>query len=232
MNRRRARRRNVLLACLLLRDLDKTSHLKEDLTAWPPKGSTFDAPLPFSIPSMVRVAIVARIARMSEAANTVVRAASVSGVSVDLDLTIHLTGLSRTAVEAALDELERYRLVVHTGNRYVFNGRLLPEVIRAECVGRGEQRRIREKAVQFLAARDDIESQVLCVELFGVDVKHDAALDTALGILESAVTSGAARTAHRALSVAEVAVPHADPGKRAVIESYRERLAGSWSPKN
>ncbi len=217
---------NVFFSVMLLRDLEKTTRLREDMLEWPPKGSTYDAPLPFSIPSLARFTLVGRVSRLSDDADAVVRAASMTGASVDVDLIMHLTGCDRPTVETSLDELERERLIGFTGNRYVFNGRLLPEIIRSECIRRGEQRRIREHAIEFLESKSDVESQALRAELLALTAKHEAALDSALGIVESAVEAGAFRTARRVLGTAERAAIKAESDKQVLVEALRDRLAG------
>ena len=217
---------NVFLSVMLLRDLEKTARLKDDMLEWPPEGSTYSAPLPFSIPSLARVALVARLSRLSDDANTVVRSASMTGALVNVDLIMHLTGFDRATVEGAIDELERQRLIGFTGNRYVFNGRLLPEIIRSECVRRGEQRRMRAQAIEFLESNPDVESQALRAELLGMIAQHEEALDSALGIVESAVEAGAFHTARRVLDTAERAVIESESDKQALVEEFRDRLAG------
>ena len=211
---------------MLLRDLEKTARLKEDMLQWPPEGSTYDAPLPFSIPSLARIALVARISRLSDKANTVVRAASITGAFVDVDLLAHLTGFDDTGMEEALDELEQQRLIGFTGNRYLFNGRLLPEIIRSECIRRGEQRRLRERTIAFLESRPDVESQALRAELLTKTAQHEEALDSALGIVESAVEAGAFRTARRVLNTAETAAVEAEVDRQELVEELKQKLAG------
>ena len=149
-----------------------------------------------------------------------------TGALVNVDLIMHLTGFDRATVEAAIDELERQRLIGFTGNRYVFNGRLLPEIIRSECIPRGEQRRMRGQAIEFLESNPDVESQALRAELLGMIAQHEEALDSALGIVESAVEAGAYRTARRILDTAERAALEAESDKQALVEEFRHRLAG------
>ena len=217
---------NPFLAVMLLRDLTKASRLKKELVTWPPPGSTYDAPLPFTIPSMVRVAIVARVAYLDADAAAALRAASICGVALDIELIQHLTGLTCERIDAAGDQLERHGFVVFTGERYLFKGQLLPSVIRAECVRRGEQHRLREKAVMFLESREDVESQALRVDLLAADSKREAAFDAAVHVIEAALVAGAERTVRRTLVTAEAAAASDEVTKRSVIESFKRRMAG------
>jgi hypothetical protein len=213
------------LAVTLLRDLDKVTGLKEDLLTWPPAGHTYEAPLPFSIPNAVKVSVIARLAHLSADAKAVARSSSVCGLAIDPELSGHLTDVAPQQLDSALDELERERLVAHTGERYVFNGRLIPEVIRSECVPRGERERIRQRAIEFLGKRGDLESRTLRAELLMADSQHEAALDSALDVVDAAIQAGAVRTARRALATAESAAPHAEPEQTSRIHEYRQELA-------
>ena len=66
-------------AVTLLRALHRATTLREDLVNWPPPQRTTDAPLPFSIPSVVRLALAARVAELDHQHQVMLRVAAVCG---------------------------------------------------------------------------------------------------------------------------------------------------------
>ena len=218
------------LSVTLLRDLDATATVKEDLLTWPPPGSTYDAPLPFTMPSMVRMAIVARVSRLDPDSAALLRAASVLGVAVDPALVATLVNMDEGRVDAALDRLERDRFLTCAGDRYVFNGKMVPEAVRAECVTRGEQRRLRQRAAEFLESREDLESRTVRVGLMAANTGTYPVVD-ALSVAEDALAAGAERTARKALDALEEAGPELDAAAQSRLESLRNRLR-KWLSRN
>lgn len=217
---------NPFLAVTLLRGLDRTTTLKEDLLTWPPRAATMESPLPFSLPELARLAIVARVGELDPETLHVLRAASIGGTALDIALIAALTELPVERVERHLDRLEQRRFVTYDGTRYAFSAALVAQVVRQECVPAGQRQRMRRKAVDVLAARDDLESRVLRAELLGRLEPGPAAWAHAVAVAEDALRAGSSRTARRALFAAQQAAPGADAAARRKLEALRAALPG------
>jgi DNA-binding SARP family transcriptional activator len=194
---------NPFLAVTLLQSLDRAPTLKEDLLYWPVEGTTLDSPLPFSVPDLVRVAIVARVSGLDEDSMAVLRAASIGGLALDMDLIKALVELPEARIEKALDVLERRRFVTYNTVRYWFTAPLFAQVVRAECLTRGQRQRLRKRAVEELAGRDDLESRVLRMELSAKVNPCQEVAEQAIAVAQESHESGSRRTAQRALAAAE-----------------------------
>jgi len=213
------------LAVTLLRSLERAPTLKEDLLHWPAPGSTFDSPLPFSVPDLVRIAIVARVSDLDEDSVDVLRAASIGAIALDLDLIESLTELPRKRIDQALDVLERRQLITFDGSRYAFTAPLLTQVVRTECLTRGQRQRMRHQAMTRLLERQDLESRVLRVELCAKADPTEAAAEEALKVARDALEAGSDRTARRALAGAERVGRAGARTDVSEIEELRSRLA-------
>jgi DNA-binding SARP family transcriptional activator len=216
---------NPLLAVTLLRDLGQTASLRKNLLEWPSPGSTLDSSFPMTISDVVRSAIAARVARLDEDSTAVLRAASIAGEIIDLLLITEASGLPSTRVEAALDRLERERLVVFNGGRYTFTGRLIPAVVVSECMQSGGRRRLRERCIAALAARDDVDSQLLRARLQASE-HHPEAFAAAVLVAQRALALGAQRTAANAIRTAERAAGP-DAERLSLLESLRLRASAA-----
>ena len=177
------------------------------------------------MPSMVRMAIVARVSRLDPDAQAFLRAATVLGMRVDPPLIGELVDMDSARVDAALDRLERDRFVGFTDDRYVFNGRMLPEAVRAECVPRGEQRRLRTRAAALLLNRDGLDARALRLDLLARDLEPGALLDEAMAVADAAVEAGAIRTARRALGLVERVRDKLDQSGAERLDSAVARLS-------
>jgi DNA-binding SARP family transcriptional activator len=217
---------NALYAVTLLRGLDRTTTLKEDLVSWPAESATMESPLPFTMPQLANMAVVARLADMDQDSQTVLKAASVTGVALDVPLVAALAELPVERVEEILDGLEQRRLVVHDGTRYAFHAALIPQVIRSEGLTRGQRQRLRSRAVQELAARTDLEARVLRVELSAKVGTGEAVFDEAIETARAALQAESVRTARRALFAAERMEAEMDPGRQEALDAVRRELAG------
>jgi len=187
-----------LFMVTLLGALEKATTLRADLTTWPPKGLTTDAPLPFSLPSVVRLAVEVRLGELSKEELAVLCAASIAGQGLDLDLVAAVTERPRADVERALPALERRRLVVFDGTRYTFVAPLVAKSVRAACLTPGERRRLEQRAVDALAGREDLESRVLRGELLARIAPDAQAFAFVLSALRDARVGGGTRLARRA----------------------------------
>jgi hypothetical protein len=216
---------NAFLAVTLLRDLAEATPSQRVPFAWPYPGATYDSTLPVNISAVVRNAIVARAAKLDEDTIAVLRAASVGGDVLDPALITEVLGLAGARVEAALDRLERERFVTFDEGRYIFTSRLLPAVVESECIQPGGRRRVRERFIAALAAREDIDSQLLRVRLL-VAERHPDAFDAARRLAERALALGAGRTASVALRIAE-RTAGADPQRLALLEPARQGVGDS-----
>src|SRR5207247_999959 len=105
------------LAVSLLRGLDRIVQLRPDALAWPPPEATFDSPLPLSVPSLARAALVGRIAQLDVDARRVAAVASVLGVGLDLELIAQLVDRPPEWVEERLSQLERASVITFDGAR-------------------------------------------------------------------------------------------------------------------
>ena len=217
---------NPLYAVTLLRGLDRTTTLKEDLVSWPPKAATLEGALPFTMPQLANMAVVARVAELDAESQAVLKAASITGVALDLPLIATLAESPLERVEEVLDILEQRRLVVYDGTRYTFSAALIPQVIRGECITSGQRRRLRKRAIEELEARDDLESRVLLAELRAKVEPDDAAFGDAVEIARTAHDDGSLRTAQRALAAAARMAAKGDPARQEVVEELRTSLGG------
>ncbi|HYU09143.1 MAG TPA: AAA family ATPase [Gemmatimonadales bacterium] len=190
-------------AVTLLGALAQPSNFQKDMVAWPPPGGTIDAPLPFSVPAIARHAITVRIGELTPEEVRVLGAASVFGQALDLELLAEVVELSRHDVEQLLPGSERRHLIQFDGRRYTFAAPLIAEVIRAECITKGERRILERRAIDALAGRDDLESRALRVDLFSRVAPDQAGLDLALSVAQDAWKAGARRMVDRSLAAAE-----------------------------
>jgi hypothetical protein len=212
------------LAVTLLHGLDNAPTLKDDMLGWPQPKSTFESPLPFSIPDLARLAIIARISDLGEDCLKVLRSASIGGLALDLDLIEALSGVSGSDLEDALDALEMHRFIVYDGIRYSFAAPLFAQVIRGECVTHGQRQRMRKIAIKHLADRDGLETSVLKVELMAKTHPGEETFSEAVSVARSALEIGAGRTARRALFAAERASKGLHDGASTVLEELRSQL--------
>jgi len=212
------------LAATLLHKLDETSTLKDDLLAWPPPGSTLESPLPFTIPDLARLAIAARVAALDEEGRRVLNAASIGGLSLDVELVAKLANMTTARLEETLDELERHRFLTFDSGRYMFPAQLVAHVVRSECLTRGSRRRLRERAAAELASRDDLGSKLLRAELLAKIGAEVEAFDEAVKVAEEAHIAGAERTVKRALNTAEMLASENGDAMQDAVREVRLRL--------
>jgi predicted ATPase len=194
---------NPFFAVTLLNALASASNLQKDMVAWPPRGGTIDAPLPFSVPSLVRHATVVRLGELKPPEVAVLSAASICGQALELDLIAQIAELSSDEVEAALQGCERRQLVLFDGRRYTFAAPLIAEVVRAECLTRGQRRKLERRAIDALAGRTDLQSRVLRIDLLSRVAPDQSALDLALAVARDASEMGARRMVEWSLAAAE-----------------------------
>jgi hypothetical protein len=216
---------NPFLVSTLLRGLADASSLRAEVLEWPPPGGTDQSPLPISVPVMARRATTARIAKLDEPTQGVLKAASIGPTAIDVDLVVALTGQSRTAVENALGALERARLVAFAGDRYTVAAPLIAQVVLSEWLLPGERRLLRERAMTALAARSDIEARVFRAELAAAVAPGPAAFDAAIEVARLAVAAKSRRTAHQALEAAERALPPDDEPRRLALAEMRAAVS-------
>jgi len=216
---------NPFYAVTLLHGLERLATFRADFVTWPPPNSTIDSPLPFSVPDLVRVAIAARIGELDPDSRRVLEIASIAGQALDVGLIGVLTEVPLPQVEERLAAAERLHLVVFDGQRYSFAAPLIKEVVRSECLTSGQRRRLRERAIEALAARDDLASQVLRVELLAA-VRHDkATVESAIAVAHSALVARSSRSVRRALAAAELAAGLDVESYRAQLDSIRHQLS-------
>ena len=151
-------------------------------------------------------------------------AASIGALALDLDLLTTLTDLPRPRVEECLAAPERLDLVAFNGERYTFVAPLVAEVVRHECLTRGERTSLRRRAIAVLASRQDLEALVLRAELMAVAEPGAAAFEEGVAVARAALAAGTTRTARRALAAAERAAGGAVEAHRPVLDELRAQV--------
>lgn len=192
-----------LFAVTLLRALEQATTLRADLVQWPPPAGTSDAPFPFSVPSLLRHGLAVRITQLTADERTVLCAASVCGQALDAEIIADVAEQSEAAVVHALPAFERRALVAFDGQRYAFVAPLVAEVVRAECLTKGERRRLERRAVKALASRTDLDTRAQRAELSARVEPGATSFTEALAVARDALDAGAHRIARRMLRVAE-----------------------------
>lgn len=209
----------------LLQALARASTMRQDVVSWPRPGATIDGPLPISMPDLLRMAVVARASALDPPDLQLLRAASVGGDSLDLDVLRETSGLSPELIENGLARLERAGFLVFDGQRYALTAPLMADVVQRECLTPGQRIALRQRAAQALAARTDMEARVLRVELLAELQPDDGALNAALSAAEQALDAGAPRGAHRALAAADrILARGVGTGLRDRVAALRHRL--------
>lgn len=186
------------LAVTLLRDLERTTTLRENLLSWPPPRETYESPLPI-VPTPVRMAILARVAALDEEAQEILRVASIGGLALDIPLIAALADVPSGQVEEIVERLEQARFVTHDGERFAFVAPLLAGVVGTDCLTRGQRKRLRTRAIEALGSRRDLESRVLRAELRSKTDPGQDTLEEAIAVTQDAIAEGSARAARRAL---------------------------------
>jgi DNA-binding SARP family transcriptional activator len=215
---------NPFLIVTMLHGLEQAAILREEALTWPRPGVTIEEPLPMSVPSLARRAVLARVAELEAASLQVLRAASIGALAVDPELIAALTDLVPERIQQLLVVLERQGLLVFDGERYRFTAPLIAEVVRGERLLPGERRALRARAAAALASRSDLESRLLRAELMARTGPAAAAFAQAVAAAQAALAESAPRAARRALGVAERTLqPDDETGRRALGE-LRVRL--------
>src|SRR5207302_357572 len=101
---------NPFLIVTMLQGLEKAAVLRAEALAWPRPGVTIEQPLPMSVPSLARRAVMARLAELDGASLQVLRAASIGALAVDAELVAALTGLTPERIEQILRRAARRAL--------------------------------------------------------------------------------------------------------------------------
>jgi DNA-binding SARP family transcriptional activator len=218
---------NVFLAATLLRGLGESAALRRDGLSWPVPEATLDSPLPISVPSLARMAITARVTQLDDACQHILATGSLVGLAIDPELIANLTGIPQSRVEDLLPILERLAFLVFDGERYRFAAPLVNQVVRAEFLTPGHQRTLRQRAVELLAERTDLESRLLRTELQARIEPGKEALTQAVAIAREAIAGGARRTATRALAAAQRATGTGHGAGAVELDQLRAELQGS-----
>jgi DNA-binding SARP family transcriptional activator len=214
---------NPFFAVTLLESLARASTLRKDFVAWPPPKDTLDSSLPFSIPSLVRHAIALRIAELQREEVIALCAASVCGQVLDPVLMSQVCDQPVAVIEGALTAFERRHLVQFDGRRYAFVAPIIADVVRSECLTRGQRRAYEQRACDALATRDDLDSRALRAGLMAHCRPDQVAYDLAIGTAAEALSTGARRIAKRMLTAAD-GISREAQLDRARLEELRARL--------
>lgn len=200
-----------LLAVTLLRALGTAASLRAQVLVWPPPEQTFEAALPFSIPSLLKRALELALGELQQEQQDILAVASVCGDPFDTELIAHTVERSVADVERALAICEAHKLIHFMNGRYTFCAAVVADVVRAECVIAGERRRLERRASEFLASRADLPSRVLRVELLAHAAPERTVSQQALALASEAEDAGMAGAARRARAAAQRAARDAPP---------------------
>ena len=91
-------------------------------------------------------------------------------------------GPNTSSATSALPGLERRHFLTFDGERYAFVAPLLAEIVRGECLTRGQRQTLRRRAVAALQPRTDLESRTLRAELLALVEPGPAALEEAAAV--------------------------------------------------
>jgi predicted ATPase len=136
---------NPLLIVTLLRGLAEVASLREDATAWPPPRVTMEAPVPITVPHLVRMVTLARTRQLDDTTRRVLVAACVCQRDVTREHLHALTQVDQARVAAALAELERKHFIVMDGEYYAVAAPLIARVVADELLTSGERRDLGER---------------------------------------------------------------------------------------
>jgi DNA-binding SARP family transcriptional activator len=214
---------NPMMAVTILRALAQSSAFGKDALRWPRPRSTIETPLPFTMPDLLRTAVLARVSALDEGTRDVLSAASVGDMAVDPSLVALLTGMPPADVERELEILEQHHFVVFDEARYMFVAPLLKKAVEEACLSRGKRQRFRQHAVNELGRRDSISSRILRIELMAKTEMREGAYQEAIELAEEAIVAGSHGAARRLLAAAESAVGPED-GRRARVSEMRRQL--------
>ncbi len=137
---------NPFLAVELIRAVQAGLNLAEDAAAWPSARHTLDDTRPGDLPPSVAAALRLRFRRLSEPAQRALVAVAVLGGRRPVAVLARAAELELPALESALDELEWSRWLSGDARGYGFATSLAREVVLADMVTAGQQRRMQERA--------------------------------------------------------------------------------------
>jgi hypothetical protein len=152
---------------------------------------------------VVNRALVVRVGELAREHQRLLAVASIGGQALDLELIASVADVSRAELDAALLEFERRHLVTFDGTRYAFAAPIVREAVRAECLPRGERRRLERRAIDLLAKRTDLESRALRAELSAHADPGPSSFELAVAVTEAALEAHSIRLGQRTCAAAE-----------------------------
>ncbi len=221
---------NPQLAVTILRALGEHA-LPEEKPMWPRPRATIETPLPFTIPPLLRSAVLARIECLDGAARNVLEAASAGYIAIEPGLVAALLDINIDDVERHLETLERQDFVRYQDGRHVFAAPLLKKAIEEACLTDGQRRRWAKKSIAFLGERRDSAASLLRVELYTKTGENDRAFDESMSIAHAAMADGSYGTARRALAAADVAAGE-DGTRSQRVSTARKELSAKPLPED
>jgi DNA-binding SARP family transcriptional activator len=213
---------NPQLAVTILRALGERALGDGPEQPWPRPRSTIETPFPFTLPALLRSAVLARMDALADPTKDLLQVASVGSLAIDVEMIAQLVEASVEDVELRLEELERHGFVRFQDERYVFVAPLLKKAVEESCLTPGRHQRICRKAIELLETRSDPSSALLRLELLAKTADAAHAFDEALGLARTAMANGAFGTARRALAAAELAAGDDRDRAAAVVEARSE----------
>jgi DNA-binding SARP family transcriptional activator len=136
---------NPLLLVTLLRGLAEVATLREDATTWPPPRVTMEAPVPITLPHLVRMVTLARTRQLDHTTRQVLVAACVCQRDMTRERLGALTQVDDRSLTTALAELERRRFLLLDGDYYAVAAPVIARAVADELLTEGERRRLRDR---------------------------------------------------------------------------------------
>jgi DNA-binding CsgD family transcriptional regulator len=182
------------------------------------------------VPETVEDAVLARLARRTEAAASVARAGAVIGRSFDLELLASVTGQGPDDLSAPLVELADHFILLpaHAPGRYGFRHGLICDAIYAD-IPEPERRRLHSRTADAASGRSDVGADAFLALHFERAGRREEAFGAALAAAEAASALSSHSEARELYACALRTAPaDQDPASRArVLEAYGSSVAAA-----
>ena len=182
------------------------------------------------VPETVEDAVLARLARRTEAAASVARAGAVIGRSFDLELLASVTGQAPDDLSAPLAELADHFILLpaHAPGRYGFRHGLICDAIYAD-IPEPERRRLHSRIAEAANGRSDVGADAFLALHYERAGRRDEAFGAALAAADAASALSSHAEARELYACALRTAPtDQDPATRArILEAYGSSAAAT-----